>query len=127
MTITERIREHLLQNCNCTTIAPDRDTLLKTQWCDLYELLRRNRMVTGFFRYGDIKVSNWTTTQGIVSIKTKINLYKKDGNLEHLLDIGNIAMVEFMHSNHELKNFNATDDMNHIKEFKNEKNRKVKR
>lgn len=116
MTVTEQIRKHLQSVCNYkhTSTIPDYATLYKTQWCPEFEKLMRNRLIMGFFRYGDINKHNTTSQQKIASIKKRIGLYEQDGNLEHLVDIANLALVEFMHSEHPQKHFQAQDDVTHV-------------
>jgi hypothetical protein len=117
--INDHIREHTLRRAGIretvvAPTAPPHDELLRTQWCGEFERLMRNRLVMGFFRYGDIRKNNTTTDAKIASMKKRLTLYEGNGNLEHLVDIANIALVEFMHSTHPKKHFGSVDDGTHI-------------
>jgi hypothetical protein len=117
--ITEHIRDYVLRRAGyverskCPP-APSYDELWNTQWCYEFATYMRNRLIMGFFRYGDIHKNNTTTEAKIASIRKRVDLYEQNGNLEHLVDIANIAMVEFMHSTHPKKHFDSVDDGTHI-------------
>ncbi len=86
--------------------------LATTQWCDRFEDLCRNRMAFGSFRYGNYKKR--TKPMGYVdNIKLRIARYEKDGNTEWLLDVANLAMIEFEIGEHPNKHFGHVDDGDH--------------
>lgn len=49
--------------------------------------------------------NNTTTDMKISSMKRRLDMYEKEGNMELLVDIANLALVEYMHSTHPLKHF----------------------
>ena len=97
---------------------PDFFTLQESQWSDRFEQLMRNRLIMGAFRYGIFKKKNKPTFKSIDSIINRCNLYKASGNDEHLVDIANLAMVEYIEGKHPMKHFKAADDGIHTEEVK---------
>lgn len=74
--------------------------------------LMENRMVQGYFRYGDVKKSKGKFNN-VSSIIHRAKMYKKSGNDEILVDIANIAMCEFINGIHPNKHFKSEDDGYH--------------
>ena len=74
-----------------------------------------NRLVFGGYRYGTFgnkkKKFKW-----IESAIKRGQEYLETGNDELLVDIANLAMVEFVKGNHPSKHFKATDDGEHAEE-----------
>jgi hypothetical protein len=87
------------------------DDIRRLNWSEDYDRLRKNRMVQGFFRYGELGKQGMIDRAGYI-IK-KAEQYQKTGNLECLVDIGNVAMAEFVESNHPNAHFKALDDKDH--------------
>ena len=111
MTNTEYLRERLYNT------AAERDSnsyhqIKLNQWSDEFEQFMRNRLIIGFFRYGGISKNKY---DNIGYIRSKIKKYIKTGNLECLVDIANLAMVEYIVSEHPKKHFKAEDDITHAK------------
>lgn len=48
-------------------------------------------------------------TRSNASLKERLELYEKTGNLEHLVDVSNFAMIEYMHPRHQNAHFEAQD------------------
>lgn len=111
-TITEHIRQHLLKDAGILTqdLAPPLDSLRGTEWSDRFERLQRNRMLLGGFRYGFLAVLGKPKWSRTLDIEKRINLYIDTGNLEYLVDIANLAMLEFEEGTHPKKYFKASDD-----------------
>lgn len=112
--VTDHIRQHLY-NTFIPPIAPSLEHLRKTQWCDEYEYYRRNRMVQGFFRYGDInrqELSDYDLPRECIK---RVCKYEQDHNLEHLVDAGNLAMLAYMQGKKSGHLFNSIDDGEHAK------------
>ena len=94
---------------------PDVETLRRTQWSDLFEKLMRNRLIMGGIRYGLFGEKGKPTYDAINSIRKRLDMYEKTGNDEILVDVANIAMVEFIEGKHPLKHFKSVDDTtNHV-------------
>ena len=98
-------------------VAPCIDEIYKMQWSEQFERFMRNRMAMGYFRYGSLKEQiNNHNFDNIGSIEERLALYKTDHNREHLVDIANLALVEFVvHPNYP---FDATDDAIHTRKTK---------
>jgi len=79
-----------------------------------FERLRTNRMVNGFFRYGDIK-GNVKKYDNIGSAIRRLQKYQETGNGEHLVDAANLCMIEFTQQNHKRFHFESEDDVEHTK------------
>jgi hypothetical protein len=107
-TVFEHIRARLLAPRDIY------EELKQTQWCSRFEQLMRNRLIVGAFRYGGIR----TPSKGfdvIGSIVSRAGKYLKDGNQEHLVDIANLAMVEFVSPMcHPNPTWSPVDDGEHV-------------
>jgi hypothetical protein len=88
----------------------DHVRLRATQWNSAFERLQRNRLVMGAFRYGDLITQPTFGTDTIQSAIQRAKLYIETGNLEHLVDIANLAMVEFDQATRRGAKLHATDD-----------------
>lgn len=110
-TLFEHIRERLLAPQNIYK------ELCVTEWDSRFEQLMRNRLIVGAFRYGRLRdVSKKFDT--ITSIIRRAELYRKDGNQEHLVDIANLALVEFVRpSCHINPVWRPVDDGDHADPF----------
>lgn len=95
-----------------TRLPPPND-ILQSQWSKEFELLMKNRMIMGMFRYGPVQEKGY---KNIPSIQKRLDLYRKTGNAEHLVDIANLAMVEYMQKNHPSFHFHGEDDGYHTEE-----------
>lgn len=54
------------------------------------------RLVMGWFRYGDNRDPRLPRHDHVARIRLCCDLYEESGNLEHLVDIANMAMLEEM-------------------------------
>lgn len=90
---------------------PSLQEIRESETCPEFEKLRSNRMVMGAFRYGLLQNQKKGQYKNVESIQKRLNAYKKDKNKEHLLDIANICMVEWVTGH---GHFTATDDGCHI-------------
>jgi hypothetical protein len=97
---------------------PDRLTLdqIKQFNCSHPEFARfdqmaDNRMIMGFFRYGQVG------KQGMINrakyLAMKANEYLETGNMECLLDLRNVARVEWIEKSNPKAHFKAPDDQQH--------------
>lgn len=116
-TIHDILRERLLAKAGIiksSILTPDLDTIDKIQSCPKFEEYRRNRMLMGYFRYGPLIYQiGKAKYDNIGSIEKRIAQYKKDNNREHLVDIANLAMIEF--ATHPDYPFNSVDDGDHAR------------
>lgn len=111
-TISEHIRQHLLKDAGILVqdLLPSLDSLRRTEWSDLCERLCRNRLLVGSYRYGLMNAPGKPKYSRSLDIIKRMELYIKDGNLEHLIDIRNLAMLEFEEGTHSKRHFSASDD-----------------
>lgn len=86
------------------------DDILKTEYSEKFDTLRKNRMVTSFDKYGPLQVNYENKLiDGIKTLEECIQKYKKTGNTEYLVDVSNYAMIEFMYPQHEKAYFKSTE------------------
>lgn len=111
-TVFERLREHLL-----AAVRPEakRVNMTPAEILDAqvsFEFLRLmgHGVTMGRFRYGPIRGSGLPPTKNIHEIRKRITLYEETGNQEHLVDVANFAMVEYMKPCHPNPHFEASDD-----------------
>lgn len=105
-TITEQIRDHLLRPLSL-------NQLQSTEWSSLFETLMRNRLIMGAYRYGRMGVKGKPQYDRVQAIRRCIRDYNETGNLECLVDVANLALVEFVEGDHPRRNFHAKDDGEH--------------
>lgn len=87
--------------------------LRNTQWSPHFETLMRNRLWMGLLRYGRLGAANKPSYDMVQSIIRRAKEYVLTGNDELLVDIANLAMVEFVEGRHPLKHFEAKDGGDH--------------
>jgi hypothetical protein len=68
-----------------------------------------SRMATSFFKYGAVADAYPTKVDALASLKLRLAKYEETGNTEYLVDVGNFAMIEFMHPRHPDAHFKAED------------------
>ncbi len=73
--------------------------ILKGEYSEDFDTLRKNRMVTSYYKYGPIKINYGEhLVSALENLEIRLNKYKETGNKEFLVDIANFAMIEFMYS-----------------------------
>lgn len=87
--------------------------LRRTEWCNTFERLMRNRLLTGFYRYGSLHDKN-KNYDNVAGARKHLRQYIKTGNTEHLVDVANLMMVEFVQSKHTKKHFQSIDNGIHV-------------
>lgn len=113
------------QQCNKSQRI-DHEFLKLSEWCVEFENYMRNRLLMGAYRYGKLTCSNnycnnnncnvskYNGTKKnynrIDSIIKRAELYLQNGNDEHLVDIANLVMCEFIEGRHTNKHFESIDD-----------------
>ena len=85
------------------------EEILKRDYSEEFDTLRKNRMVTSHYKYGWVS-ENYPTglASAVGSLKKRLELYEKTGNREWLLDVANFAMIEFMFPVHPDAHYRAT-------------------
>jgi len=86
-----------------------------SEWSIEFEAHMRKRLVMGAFRYGKLGEKNKPKYDRVNGISSHLSRYQRDGNLEHLVDIANIALCEFVEGEHPEKHFHSVDDGPHVK------------
>jgi hypothetical protein len=112
-TVTEHIRAHLLKGLEKLTY----EKLKETEWSPRFEALMRNRLIFGAIRYGCLNAPGKPQYDRAASIANRLAKYTATGNLEHLVDIANLAMCEFEEGQHPRKHFKSIDDGEHVQEL----------
>ena len=102
-TVTEHMRRRLMQT-----------ELYRTEWCDQFEIYMRNRLVMGALRYGRMHDHSQPKRDHIKDIIKRAKRYLADGNQEHLIDVANLAMIEFVRpGSHAAPHWSPVDDGDH--------------
>ena len=119
-TIHDMLRKRLLAQAGVfkpADPAPSLDEIYAMQWSAEFEQLMRNRLAMGFFRYGPLpKQVGYHKYDNLGSIEKRLSIYKETKNRELLVDIANLALVEFVvHPEHPFK---AVDDGIHAERLK---------
>ena len=68
-----------------------------------------DRMSMSFFKYGAVAEAYPVKVDAIASLEIRLQKYRETGNREYLLDVGNFAMIEFMHPKHPDAHFKSED------------------
>lgn len=96
----------------------DLKALYESEWSEEFENLMRNRLVLGAIRYGRLADTNRRRYDRIGNMIERLKIYQETGNDELLIDVANLALVEFAVGDHPNKHFNALDDVDfHAKEI----------
>ena len=87
------------------------EEILSTEYSEEFDRIRKNMMVTSYYKYGPIKENYKTekTIDAIGSLKLRLEEFEKTGNTELLADVANFAMIEFMYSQHPKAHYKPTD------------------
>lgn len=85
------------------------EDILKRDFSEDFVQKMRNRIVVSHYKYGWMSESYPEIADAVASLEQRLELYKKDGNLEHLIDVANFAMIEYMYPRHKNAHFEATD------------------
>lgn len=91
-------------------VYPTLEQVRKENWSHKFEMYMRNRLTFGYFRYGPLSKQKKGEYDNIGSIEKRLEIYKETGNDEILVDVANLAMVEFMNGAHPKKHFKSEDD-----------------
>lgn len=87
--------------------------LARSEWSKDFENMMRYRLIMGAFRYGKMHEFGKAQYDRVGKIKSKVELYARTGNLEYLVDIANIAMMEFEEGDHPNRHFESVDYKDH--------------
>lgn len=90
----------------------DISKILKTEYSERFDEIRKNMMAVSYFKYGPMKENydNYKCMDAIGNIEKRLAKYKETGNTEFLADIANFAMIEFMYPSIPGAKYTATDN-----------------
>lgn len=71
--------------------------------------LMDNRMMVSHYKYGDSRLAYPEKVNALKSLRERLALYLETGNAEWLVDVANMAMLEFMHPSLPNAHFSAKD------------------
>ncbi len=109
--INIEMREALRKRHGLKPLRKDKLLVLHTsQWNYAFEKLMRNRLLIGYYRYGDLNSIAQGNYDNINSIRERLDRYDKTGNDEILVDCANLCLLEFTKGIHPKKHFNSVDD-----------------
>jgi hypothetical protein len=87
------------------------EKILSTEYSEHFDLLRKNRMVVSFHKYGPVKENYGNKlVKAVDNLRVRLGLYDRTGNTEYLADVANFAMIEFMHPQHSKAHFNSLSE-----------------
>lgn len=91
--------------------SPTLDSLADTEWSDEFEQLMRNRLVLGAFRYGLLGSTGKPTYKRVEDMIRRLEAYRYDLNKEHLVDVANLCLCEFVEG---VGHLTPVDDGQHV-------------
>lgn len=118
MTNNEWLRKRIMDRLD--TPVGDKTESLSCLRDSEFEMLMRNRLLVGRFRYGKMNDLEKGQYDCVDSMLKRLRLYEDTGNLEHLVDVANLALVEYVHSRHPKKHFSSSDDGIHCERINQE-------
>lgn len=84
--------------------------ILRTEFSEDFVKGMKNRMALSLYKYGPVKINVENhLTKVIPSLELRLAKYKETGNTEYLMDVANLAMMEYMYPQHPQGHFKATD------------------
>lgn len=85
------------------------EEILRREFPEDFVVKMKNRIVVSHYKYGWMSDTYPEIGDAIASLEERLDLYKKTGNLEHLIDVANFAMIEYKHPRHKNTHFSAED------------------
>jgi hypothetical protein len=86
-----------------------REEILKRDFSEEFVSMMKNRVVVSHYKYGWMSDTYSTKlADAIKSLETRLELYKKTGNTEWLVDVANFAMIEYKFPQHPQAHFRST-------------------
>jgi hypothetical protein len=89
---------------------PSFESLQQTEWSIEFEVYMRNRLIMGAIRYGLIGAAGKPQYDRIASMVKRLHNYTATGNKEHLVDVANLCLLEFVECNHPHQHFHSIDE-----------------
>lgn len=97
-TVTQHLRRRLL--AAVPDRLPDLDSLRRSERSPEFERLRLNRKIVGAMRYGLMGAPGKPSYDRVADMRRRLKLYSEDRNAEHLVDVANLAELEFVEGTH---------------------------
>lgn len=111
-TVTEHLWDRLRDKFPIIEVLPPLSELKSTQWSREFESLMRNRLIMGGIRYGLLNANGKKKYDRLGSIRERVDRFHRTENAECLVDIANLAMLEYEEGGH---GFQPEDDGEHVK------------
>lgn len=93
--------------------APSLESLSASEWCDEFEARMRNRLILGALRHGVIGGAGKPRYDRVASARRRLRRYLETGNREHLVDVANMMLLEYVEGEHPRKHWAPGDDTEH--------------
>lgn len=95
-------------------IAQYREKILKTEYSEQFDKIRKDMMIMLYYKYGPLKdnYGTYKCMNAIENLKIRLDKYLETGNTEYLADVANFAMLEFMNPSIEGAKYTPTDNPN---------------
>lgn len=74
--------------------------LAHTEWSHRFERLMRHRLIMGALRYGPLHRPGKPAYDRVAGARKRLAQYAATGNLECLVDVANMALLEFEEGRH---------------------------
>jgi hypothetical protein len=83
--------------------------ILATEYSEEFNKLCKDSMVMSYYKYGPVALNYPDNVDAIKTIEERLALFKQDGNIAHLVDVANQAMIEFKHPRHPKAHYKGKD------------------
>ena len=88
----------------------------RTQWSPSFEGHMRRRLIFGSIRYGRLSARFKPQYNRIQAIRDRLTEYERTGNLTWIVDVANLALLEFVEGRHPKRHFDEKEDHDlHVK------------
>ncbi len=84
------------------------EQILKKDFSEDFVQKMKNRILVSHYKYGWVEDTYPELADAIACLEQRLEMFKKTGNTEHLVDVANFAMIEFMLPRHPKAHFAAT-------------------
>jgi hypothetical protein len=84
------------------------ERLRESEWSPRFESLMRNRLVMGALRYGPMAPQRRLRPSFLPGLRKRLAQYGATGNAEFLVDVANLALLEFEIGHHPRRHFAVT-------------------
>lgn len=89
----------------------DFNAILKTEYSERFDEIRKKQMLASFYKYGALKdnYQKFKCMKALEDVKLRIQKYEEIGNTEFLCDAANFLMIEFMYPSIDGAKYEPTD------------------